>query len=83
MRAYVPGYAMDKGDFTTLVASSISFADIEKSITDKIDKLGKSTISQEGFVRKDSKNAELMKGYEQIIGQGEDGVYKVTSKTVS
>lgn len=83
MRAYVPGHAMDKGGLTTLVASSISFADIEKSITDKIDKLGKSTMSQEGFVRKDSKNAELMKGYEQIIGQGEDGVYKVTSKTVS
>lgn len=83
MRAYVPGHAMDKGGLTTLVASSISFADIEKSITDKIDKLGKSTMSREGFVRKDSKNAELMKGYEQIIGQGEDGVYKVTSKTIS
>lgn len=83
IRAYVPGHAMDKGGLTTLVASSISFADIEKSITDKIDKLGKSTMSQEGFVRKDSKSAELMKGYEQIIGQGEDGVYKVTSKTVS
>lgn len=83
MRAYSLGHAMDKGDFTTLVASSISFADIEKSITDKIDKLGKSTMSQEGFVRKDSKNAELMKGYEQIVGQGEDGVYKITSKTVS
>lgn len=83
MRAYVPGHAMDKGGLTTLVASSISFTDIEKSITDKIDKLGKSTMSQEGFVRKDSKNAGLMKGYEQIIGQGEDGVYKITSKTVS
>lgn len=83
MRAYLPGHAMDKGNFTTLVAQSISFSDIEKSIADKIDKLEKSTISQEGYVRKDSKNAELLKGYEQIIGQGEDGVYKITSKTVS
>lgn len=83
MRAYLPGHAMDKGNFTTLVAQSISFSDIEKSIADKIDKLEKSTISQEGYIRKDSKNAELLKGYEQIIGQGEDGVYKITSKTVS
>lgn len=83
MRAYIPSHAMDKGGLTTVVSQSISFSDIEKSISEKIDKLGKSTINQEGFVRKDSKNAELLKGYEQIIGQGEDGVYKITSKNVS
>lgn len=83
MRAYVPGYAMDKGDFTTLVASSISFADIEKSITDKIDKLGKTTNSQEGYIRKDSKAVQAMQGYEKLIEQSEDGVYKLSTKDVT
>ena len=83
MRAYSPGNAMDKGNFTTLVASSINFADIEKSIMDKIDKLGKTTADGERFVRKDSKAAQAMAGYEKLIEQGEDGVYKITEKTVN
>lgn len=83
MRAYSLGHAMDKGDFTTLVASSISFADITKSIADQINKLGKSTTSSEHYVRKDSKATQAMAGYEKLIEQGEDGVYKITEKQVT
>lgn len=83
MRAYIPGHAMDKGGLTTLVASSISFADITKSIADQINKLGKSTVSSEHYIRKDSKATQAMAGYEKLIEQGEDGVYKITKKQVT
>lgn len=83
MRAYIPQHAFDKGGFTSLVASSVSFADIAKSIGEQIDKLGKTTQSQEGYVRKDSKTQQVLAGYEKLIEQGEDGVYKITEKQVT
>lgn len=83
LRAYSPDYAFDKGNFSTIIAGSLSRKDLTDKINAVLNNIGKATTSDEFFIRKGSNDEKLAKGYEQLIEQGEDGVYKVTRENIN
>ena len=74
---------MDQNIISNVVSSSISIQDITDNVIKIIDKVGKDSVTQEGFTRKDSKSQKMSDAISKLIDAGEDGVYKITSKKIT
>lgn len=79
-RAYSQGLAFNTNAITA-IANSTSIEQINKSIWDVIKNIGSSARSNEYFRSKDEKKAKA--GIDKLLEEGADGVYKITSKTIS
>ena len=74
---------MDQNIISNVVSSSISIQDITDNVIKIIDKVGKDSVTQEGFTKKDSKSQKVSDAISKLIDAGEDGVYKITSKKIT
>lgn len=79
-RVYSPNLAFNTNAITT-IANSTSIEQINKSIWDIIKNIGSNTRANEYFRSKDERKAKM--GIDKLLEEGPDGVYKISSKTIS
>lgn len=79
-RAYNQNLAFNTNAITA-IANSTSIEQVNKSIWEIIKNLGSNTRSNEYFRSKDERKAKT--GIDKLLEEGSDGVYKISSKTIS
>lgn len=74
-RANSKSAAFDSGNLINAISNSVSSADVFKSISDIVDKIG-STETENEVIGKKSGN-KITEGLQQLLKEAEDGTYKI------
>lgn len=74
-RANSKSAAFDSGNLINAISNSVSSADVFKSISDIVDKIG-STETESEVIGKKSGN-KITEGLQQLLKEAEDGTYKI------